>query len=226
LVKELLPISEDELCIDYTIRQMMNVPVEKILLVTSPTKAAYHMQVLGNERFGIPLSYLCQRTPMGLGAAVLESERIVTLENCKVCFMMPDTIITPADTLKQLSCYPEPLVLGVHRVRNPQDFGVVVFDSQNNPLRIMDKPERPESSWVWTCAVFDSSLYGILRKLNPSGGEIQLTDAFSYYLKEHRERMKVVQFEEGEYIDVGNLATYNALKLENNKNAPPRLGMQ
>jgi glucose-1-phosphate thymidylyltransferase len=222
LVKELLPISKDRLCIDCTIEQMKNVPVENILLVTSPLKAAYHMHVLGNERLGIPITYLCQRSPAGLGAAVLESEKIVSTEKSRICFMMPDTIVTPTDALKQLSLYKEPLVLGVHRVKNPEDFGVVVLDSRNEPVRIDDKPERPESNWVWSCAIFDPSLYDVLKKLSPSRGEIQLTEAFSHYLKEHREGTRVVKFESGDYIDVGNLSTYGGLGFGNSGAARQR----
>jgi glucose-1-phosphate thymidylyltransferase len=221
VVKELLPISKDKLCIDHTIEQMMKVPVDKIFLVTSPMKAAYHMHVLGNERLGIPISYLCQRSPSGLGGAVLESEKIVSLENSRICFMMPDTIITPDDALKQLSRYHESLVLGVHRVRNPQDFGVVIFDAHNTPVRIEDKPIRPESNWVWSCAIFDRGIYDILRKLAPLRGEIQLTDAFSHYLSEHKERTRVIQFKEGNYTDVGNLTTYRDLRLNRDSKKGP-----
>ena len=213
LVKEFLPISKEKLCIDHTIEQMMKVPVGRIYIVTSPIKAAYHMNVLGNERLGIPISYLCQRIPSGLGAAVLESEKAISLEDSRVCFMMPDTIISPDDALKQLSHHQESLVLGVHQVKNPQDFGVVSFDDRGNPVRIEDKPTHPESNWVWSCAVFDVGLYEILRTLTPIRGEIQLTDAFSHHLNEHSDRTRVVQFSEGSYIDVGNLATYHDLRL-------------
>lgn len=217
LFKELLPMTSSNNgdskavrpIIDISLHQMIRAGTERIYIITSPEKVMSHMTHLGDGSIlGVPIVYLCQKQPLGLGNAVLAAEKLIEPEDL-VCFMMPDTLIKPHDALRHLVSTQQQgradLVLGAHKVRDPQNFGVIDFDGNGRPKAIIDKPKRPRSNWVWTCAVFTARLFDEIHKLRDNGDEIQLTDAFNISLR--RLRVNVVRFR-GIYLDIGTYEGY------------------
>jgi len=205
LIKELLPFGK-KLTIDFSIEQLAAVPVDYAYVITSPRKANYVFEQLGEERGGIPFAYVCQSQPTGLGAAVSLIEPFVD-QGDKLCFLMPDTLMTPPDAMRRMSEVTDcDLVLGVHKVDDPWNYGVVAIKN-GKCEEIVDKPKHPHSKYVWTSAIFDRKLFEIIRKLRDNKGEIQLTDAFA--IASRKLRVKPIVFDEGVYYDFGTLEKYN-----------------
>ncbi len=212
LFKELLPVSmardsRPVPIIHFAIHQLMNIPVSKAYVITCPSKASVHMSVL-DSGIGVPVCFLNQDEPAGLGDAVLKLEPFVDNEN--IAFVMPDTIFTPAHAMKRLADLKEKtgasLILGLHQVSNPGSFGIVEF-LKGKPLSIVDKPRRPESDWAWSSAVFDKAIFGIIKTLSLNRGEVQLTDAFSRMV-ELKYDVMALPFHGGKFYDIGTMNGY------------------
>jgi glucose-1-phosphate thymidylyltransferase len=73
-----------------------------------------------------------------------------------------------------------------YRVSNPQDYGVVEFDPERNPVRLVEKPADFVSNVAVPGIYFmDSSATSRAKALSPSPrGELEITDLLNSYLLE------------------------------------------
>ena len=204
LIKELLPFGK-KLTIDFSIAQLASVPVELAYVIISPRKANYILEQLREKRGGVRFAYVCQSQPNGLGAAVKLVGPLITKTD-RMCFLMPDTFMTPADAMRRMSeSLDYDLVLGIHRVEDPWNYGVVTLRN-GKCEEIIDKPRHPHSNYIWTSAIFNYKLFEIIGKLGRNSGEIQLTDAFAFALR--KLKVKPVIFDDGVYYDFGTIEKY------------------
>jgi glucose-1-phosphate thymidylyltransferase len=70
-----------------------------------------------------------------------------------------------------------------YRVGDPERYGVVEFDREGRVLSIVEKPERPKSSYAVTGIYFlDGSAPTRAREIRPSArGELEITDLLNGY---------------------------------------------
>jgi glucose-1-phosphate thymidylyltransferase len=81
-----------------------------------------------------------------------------------------------------------------YHVRDPERYGVVTFDENNQPVRIDEKPNNPNSNWAITgLYFFDNDVVRHASQVRPSArGELEITDLQTCYLSAralHIERM-------------------------------------
>ena len=72
-----------------------------------------------------------------------------------------------------------------YRVNNPEDYGVIKFGANMEPLDIVEKPTLPVSKFAIPGAyIYDSTVVAIAKTLTPSErGELEITDINRVYLK-------------------------------------------
>jgi glucose-1-phosphate thymidylyltransferase len=72
-----------------------------------------------------------------------------------------------------------------YRVRDPERYGVVQFDSAGRAVSIEEKPLRPKSNFAVTGLYFyDNDVIDIAASLRPSArGELEITDVNTEYLE-------------------------------------------
>ena len=77
----------------------------------------------------------------------------------------------------------EPGVIG-YFVRDPERYGVIVFDENDEPVDIIEKPDVAPSNYVATGLYFyDNNVVDIAKSLKPSPrGELEITDVNRHYL--------------------------------------------
>ena len=70
-------------------------------------------------------------------------------------------------------------------VSDPERYGVVEFDAQNNVVGIEEKPARPKSKYAVPGLYFyDNEVIGIAEQVRPSArGELEITDINNEYLR-------------------------------------------
>jgi len=97
-----------------------------------------------------------------------------------------------------------------YEVSDPERYGVVAFDSDNNVLSIEEKPQQPKSNFAVPGLYFyDNQVVEIARNLAPSPrGEYEITDVNKEYLT--RGQLKVAILDRGTaWLDTGTFDSLN-----------------
>lgn len=175
--KHMLPIANKPMII-YGLEHLRNVGIKEIGIILGPIKEGV-IETLGDgSKFGINITYLDQPEPKGLAHAIMVAEEYLRGEPF-VMYLGDNLLKQGAEPLVKLFIETESdCVVGAANVKDPNRFGVVVFDEEGKILKFVEKPKEPISKWaligiyVFTDAVFDA-----LKKIKPSWrGEYEITD--------------------------------------------------
>ena len=193
--KQLLPVY-DKPMIYYPISVLMLAGIREILIISSPEYLENYQRLFGTgEQFGLRISFAVQPRPEGLAQAFIIGKEFIGSDS--VCLVLGDNIFFGAGLRAALERARErgagATVFGYH-VEDPERYGVVTLDADGRPLRIVEKPQHPESPWAVTGLYFyDNQVVEIAADLKPSPrGELEITDVNRVYLERgalHVERL-------------------------------------
>ena len=97
------------------------------------------------------------------------------------------------------------LIFGYH-VNDPERYGVVELDKENNAISLEEKPSKPKSNFAVPGLYFyDNSVVEVAKNLKPSArGEYEITDVNKFYLKNNK--LKVNLLSRGSvWLDTGTI---------------------
>lgn len=184
--KQMLPVY-DKPMIYYPLSILMLAGIRDILVISSPDDLPLFRRLLGTgERWGIQFSYIEQKKPAGLADAFLIGAEFIGDD--QVCLILGDNIFFGTGLWKELSeaaKLTEGAQIFAYRVREPQSYGVVEFDSNGKVISLEEKPEHPKSNFVVPGLYFyDNRVIDIAQKLEPSvRNELEITDLNQVYLE-------------------------------------------
>jgi len=187
--KQLLPVY-DKPMIYYPLSTLMLAGIKEILIISTPIDLPNFEKLLGNgSQFGIKLSYIVQPSPDGLAQAFLLSEKFIKDDLCAM--ILGDNIFYGGglgDKLKNAVKNAEEgyaTIFGYY-VNDPERFGVMDFDENENIKSIEEKPEKPKSNYCITGLYFyDSCVVKYAKQVKPSiRGELEITSLNDLYLKD------------------------------------------
>ncbi|MDD1702473.1 MAG: NTP transferase domain-containing protein [Methanoregula sp.] len=134
------------------------------------------------ERFGIHISYAPQRQQMGTADALLSAKNLIS---GSFLAMNGDMILT-ADDITRLLSTPAPSI-STSTTDHPGDFGVVLVEN-GLVTALEEKSKHPKSNIINAGAyLFSPEIFDLLAQVKLSSrGELELTDALSILIGEHR----------------------------------------
>lgn len=237
--KEMMPIVDKPL-IQYAVEEAVQAGIRELIFVTSSSKRAiedhfdsnYELESSLQERGkkdlldivkgilpeGVSCAYIRQKSPQGLGHAVLCAKQLVMNEPFAV--LLADDLIDGGSSpclqqMVELFHQTQSSVIAVEKIDKTETkkYGVVDVENQTEKValvkNIIEKPnpdEAPSNLGVVGRYILTPQIFNFLEQTQEgSGGEIQLTDAIAKLLRV--EKVNALQFA-GKRYDCGTKLGY------------------
>lgn len=183
--KQLMPIF-DKPMIYYPLSTLMMAGISEVLIITTPEYSQQFQNLLGDgAELGMNLVYEVQPSPDGLAQAFLIGESFIGSDS--VALVLGDNIFHGAglgSALASNASLQSGASIFAYHVANPQDYGVVDFDSDGKALCIEEKPRNPKSNYAVPGLYFyDNTVIEKAKNVVPSArGELEISSINDAYL--------------------------------------------
>lgn len=203
--KQLLPVYDRQM-IFYPLNTLIKAGIRDILVIVAPEHSGQYLNLLGSifKKHNINLFFEVQKVPRGLADAFILGEAFIDKDS--VAMVLGDNIFED-DFSEVIKNFQSGAHVFAKKVADPERFGVVKFDENNQAVQVVEKPQEWISDYAVTgLYIYDNQVVEAAKNVQPSErGEIEITSLHNYYLKAGQ--LKVSTFE-GEWLDAG---TFNSL---------------
>ncbi len=193
--KQLMPVY-DKPMIYYPLSVLMLAGIRDILVISTPQDLPRFRELLGDgEALGVKFSYAAQPRPEGLPQAFVIGADFVAGEPCAL--VLGDNLFYGhglAGSLQQVARRRDGATVFGYRVKDPERYGVVEFDSTGKVIGLEEKPKQPKSHYAVPGLYFyDQHVVEMARALAPSArGEYEITDLNKAYLRQGTLRVELL----------------------------------
>jgi len=208
--KQLLPIY-DKPMIFYPLSILMLAKIRDILIIVNKGQLENYKKIIPNgKNLGIKISYLEQESPSGLPDAFIIGENFIKNEN--VALILGDNFFYGQSLtmlMKKFSMMSKGAKVLLHKVSNPNLFGVAKINKKKEILLIKEKPKKFISNYAITgLYFFDKNVVRFSKMLKPSKrGELEITDLLKKYQKIGKLKSEILG-RGGAWLDAGSIKNY------------------
>jgi glucose-1-phosphate thymidylyltransferase len=192
----------DRAMIEYPLSSLVEAGIKDVVTVVGARNSGKIIEYIGNgNEFGLnSVNFGYQHREGGIADALRCARPFVG--NNPVCVILADNFFE--DSLHEfVSTYKGGGKILLKPVGNPESFGVATVDANGKVLKVVEKPNKPESNLAVVGAyIFDSDVFDIIETIKPSGrGELEVTDIIQAYLEQGRLESNTVT---GYWTDMGS----------------------
>ena len=190
--KQLLPVY-DKPMIYYPLSTLMLSGINEILIISTPTDILLYERLLNDgSHLGLKITYKIQPNPDGLAQAFILGEGFIGDDN--VALVLGDNIFYGTGfiellkkSVKTVTDQSKAVVFG-YEVKDPNRYGVVEFNKNNEVVSIEEKPVNPKSNYaVVGLYYYTNDVIEIAKNVKPSNrGELEITSVNNIYLNEKK----------------------------------------
>ena len=183
--KQLLPVY-DKPMIYYPLTTLMLGDIRDILIISTPQDLPQFKNLLGDgSQWGLKLSYTAQPSPDGLAQAFILGADFIGDDLSTL--ILGDNIFYGHDLehlLHSANTRQSGATVFAYHVNDPERYGVVQFNADNQVISLEEKPQQPKSNYAVTGLYFyDQKVVELSKNLKPSArGELEITDLNKLYL--------------------------------------------
>jgi glucose-1-phosphate thymidylyltransferase len=202
--KHFIPVFDKQM-IYYPLTTLILAGVKEVLIICNSTDKDLFKSLLSNgKQWGIKITYELQAKPRGIAEALIIAEDFI--DNCSSILILGDNFLYGPGLGRNLSEFitRKGAAITAYEVSEPSQFGVVVFDKEENPTELIEKPEKFISKWAIPGIYFyDKTASERAKLLKPSNrGELEITELNRSYLEDGQ--LKVHKLPRGTaWLDLG-----------------------
>ena len=185
--KQLMPLY-DKPMIYYPLSTLLLADIRDIFVITTPQDLPLFRELLKDgSQWGVNINYGVQPSPDGLAQAFIIGKEFIGNDGCSL--ILGDNVFYGQE-LPVLMDTAQKREIGAtvfgYWVKDPQNYGVAEFDSDNKVASVEEKPLKPKSNYAITGLYFyDNQVVDIASSIKPSArGELEITDVNRIYLKQ------------------------------------------
>ena len=196
--KQLLPVY-DKPMIYYPLSTLMLSGINEILIISTPTDILLYERLFDDgSHLGLKISYKVQPSPDGLAQAFILGEGFIGDDN--VALVLGDNIFYGTGftellrkSVKTVTDENKSVVFG-YEVKDPNRYGVVELNKNNEVVSIEEKPVKPKSNYaVVGLYYYTNDVIEIAKNVKPSNrGELEITSVNNIYLNEKKLNVEVM----------------------------------
>ena len=208
--KQLLPIYDKPL-IFYPLSILMLAKIKDILIIVNKGQLEQYKKIIPNgNNLGINITYIEQESPKGLPDAFILGKKFIGKNN--VALILGDNFFYGQYLTKMLtnsSKLKSGAKIILHKVFNPELFGVAKMDNNKKITKIKEKPRKFVSDLAITgLYFFDNKVVDYAQKLKPSKrGELEITDILNKYKSKNKLNAEILG-RGGAWLDTGSIEDY------------------
>lgn len=184
--KHLLPLANKPM-IFHAIEKVVQAGIEEIFINTNPGDTELPKQVGDGSRWGVKITFFEQTGgPQGIAHVVNEAHQFIGDE--PFMFYLSDNILLGSirGMVEEFESGNYDCMLALSTVKDPERFGVPIFDDAGRLVDVWEKPKNPPNNFAVTgIYLYNSQIFfDAFRTLKKSDrGEYEISDIHSQFLK-------------------------------------------